>query len=133
MPKPTQIMVAALLLFVLGATAVFASSEWEGSADGSCGGITPFVPWEGILDITTAPAFDGFWGGDATNQEVFGNVDSTVSGVKWVTGTWEYQNQSCGYWTGYFDENGDDAAGYWWSDADSSSCNGSWWGNLKEE
>jgi len=132
MPKTTKIMVAALLLFALGNTAAFASSNWEGSADGSCGGINPFVPWEGTLDETTGPhAFMGFWGNDQFKY-VYGDVDSTVSGVKWLSGDWYYNNTDRGDWVGYFDESGDDAAGDWWATADSSSCNGAWWGNLAD-
>lgn len=132
MSKSKPILIVLAFLLAVGASVALAASDWEGSASGICGGMNPFAPWQGTLDETIGPHdFVGFWGNDQTNI-IYGDVDSTVSGVKWLSGKWYYQSTQYGSWNGYFDEARDDAQGYWWSDADSSSCNGTWWGNLAD-
>jgi hypothetical protein len=122
-------IVSIIVLLVAGAATVsFASTSWSGTASGSCAGYNPWVNWVGTLTPNSVGYdFIGYWGGNTANH-IYGDVDSTISLCDYTRGIWFLNGSQAGHWSGIFNERTGNASGYWWGDADSSSCNGAWWG-----
>lgn len=140
MSKKLLVIAAVAVMLVVGATAALATNyPFEGDAEGQCGNIFPWHPWQGTLYGTY---FYGYWGNDPDNW-IHGpaycvDVVNQCYAVSSDSAFWAYDGRSVGHWTGYFcltyHPDGvpprDTAFGYWWRDADSSSCHGTFAGDF---
>jgi hypothetical protein len=132
--RRTSLVNIALILavFALGTTIILADTDWSGAGTGTCSGYTPWETWVGTLHSSAiTPYFEGYWGGN-TNNYIYGTATYDSGNQRYYvsSGNWAYNTQWVGHWKGYFYEVRDTAYGFWWkSPPDSSSCNGTWWGN----
>jgi len=141
----TLIVIAAVaVMLVVGATVALAYDNYhfEGDAEGRCGDIFPWHPWQGTVYARTMPFyFRGYWGNDPDNW-IFGWVDAvtaadTCFSVSSDSAFWAYDGDTVGHWTGYFcltyHPDGvpprDTAFGYWWHDI-GDTCRDSFWGDF---
>jgi len=128
-------------MLVGGATVALADYAFEGDAEGRCGDIFPWHPWQGMLFGGDSPYFYGYWGNDPDNW-IYGVVTSitaqdTCYSVSSDSAFWAYDGDTVGHWTGCFclafRPDGvpprDTAFGHWWHDT-IPTCRDSFWGDF---